>query len=40
MPSVTVLAPDSALALDEVFRPLGENAFILSTTRRDGQIEI
>ena len=40
MPSVTVLAPDSALAMDEVFRQLGENAFILSTSQRDGQIEI
>ena len=40
MPSVTILAPDSAIAMDEVFRQLGENAFILSTSQRDGQIEI
>lgn len=40
MPTVTVLAPDSALAMDEVIRQLGDNAYILSTTTRDGQIEI
>lgn len=40
MPTVTVLAPDSALAMDEVIRQLGDNAYILSTTIRDGQIEI
>lgn len=40
MPTVTVLAPDSALAMEEVIRQLGDNAYILSTTTRDGQIEI
>lgn len=40
MPTVTVLAPDSALAMDEVIRQLGADAYILSTTTRDGQIEI
>jgi flagellar biosynthesis GTPase FlhF len=40
MPTVTVLAPDSALAMDEVIRQLGDNAYILSTHARDGQIEI
>ena len=40
MTTVTVLAPDSSLAMDEVIRQLGDNAYILSTTHRDGQIEI
>lgn len=40
MTIVTVLAPDSSLAMDEVIRQLGDNAYILSTTHRDGQIEI
>lgn len=40
MPTVTVLAPDSALAMDEVIRQLGDNAYILSTHARDGQVEI
>lgn len=40
MTTVTVLAPDSAMAMDEVIRQLGPNAYILSTTHRDGQIEI
>lgn len=40
MTTVTVLAPDSSLAMDEVIRKLGENAYILSTTHRDGQVEI
>lgn len=40
MPTVTVLAPDSALAMDEIVRQLGDNAYILSTSQRDGQIEI
>lgn len=40
MPTVTVLAPDSALAMDEVIRQLGDNAYILATQTRDGQIEI
>lgn len=40
MTTVTVVAPDSSLAMDEVIRQLGENAYIVSTTHRDGQIEI
>ena len=40
MPTVTVLAPDSALAMDEVIRQLGDNAYILATYARDGQVEI
>lgn len=40
MPTVTVLAPDSALAMDEVIRQLGDNAYILATNTRDGQVEI
>ncbi|WP_439138089.1 hypothetical protein [Roseicyclus sp.] len=40
MPTVTVLAPDSALAMDEVIRQLGDNAYILATHARDGQVEI
>ena len=40
MPTLTVLAPDSALAMDEIARQLGEDAFILSTSQRDGMIEI
>lgn len=40
MTIVTVLAPDSSLAMDEVIRQLGDSAYILSTTHRDGQIEI
>lgn len=40
MPTVTVLAPDSSLAMDEVIRQLGENAFIIATNARNGQVEI
>jgi flagellar biosynthesis GTPase FlhF len=40
MPTVTVLAADSALAMDEVIRQLGDNAYILATNARDGQVEI
>ncbi len=40
MPTLTVLAPDSSLAMDEIARQLGDNAFILSTSKRDGMIEI
>lgn len=40
MPTVTVLAPDSTLAMDEVIRQLGDNAYILATHARDGQVEI
>lgn len=40
MTTVTVLALDSSLAMDEVVRQLGENAYILSTRHRDGQVEI
>ncbi|MGA1268745.1 MAG: hypothetical protein ACO3WM_06770, partial [Gemmobacter sp.] len=40
MPTLTVLAPDSSLAMDEIARQLGDNAYILSTTKRDGMVEI
>lgn len=40
MPTITVLAPDSALAMDEVMRQLGADAFILSTQQKNGQVEI
>lgn len=40
MPTVTVLAPDSALAMDEVIRQLGDNAYILATHTLNGQVEI
>lgn len=40
MPTITVTAPDSSLAMDEIMRRLGDGAFILSTKSREGQIEI
>ena len=40
MPTITVTAPDSALAMDEIIRRLGDGAFILSTKSHNGQIEI
>lgn len=40
MPTITVMAPDSALAMDEVVRQLGDGAYILSTTQQDGMIQI
>ena len=40
MPTITVMAPDSALAMDEVVRQLGDSAYILSTTQKDGMIQI
>ncbi|WP_333869059.1 hypothetical protein [Cypionkella sp.] len=40
MPTITVTAPDSALAMDEIMRRLGDGAFILSTKSHNGQIEI
>lgn len=40
MPTITVTAPDSALAMDEIMRRLGDGAFILSTKSQNGQIEI
>ena len=40
MPTITVTAPDSALAMDEIMRRLGDGAFILSTRSQDGQIII
>lgn len=40
MPTITVMAPDSALAMDEVVRQLGDGAYILSTTQQDGMIRI
>ena len=40
MSSITVRARDSAEAMDLVMRQLGEDAMILSTLSRDGQVEI
>lgn len=40
MPTITVMAPDSALAMDEVIRQLGDGAYILSTSQKDGLIQI
>ena len=40
MPTITVMAPDSALAMDEVIRQLGDGAYILSTSQKDGMIQI
>ena len=40
MPTITVMAPDSALAMDEVIRRLGDGAYILSTCQQDGMIQI
>lgn len=40
MPTITVTAPDSAQAMDEIARCLGDGAFILSTSSKEGQIEI
>lgn len=40
MVEITVRALDSALAMEEVQKRLGDDALIISTTKRDGQIEI
>jgi predicted kinase len=40
MAEITVRAIDSALAMEEVQKRLGDNALIISTQRIDGQIEI
>lgn len=40
MTVITARGADSAEAMDEVIRRLGVNAFILSTTVRDGMVEI
>ena len=40
MPELKITAVDTSLAMDEVERKLGPDALILSTTRRDGMIEI
>lgn len=40
MTTIVVRAPDSQQAMDEVLRRLGDDAFILSTTNHDGQVEI
>ncbi len=40
MPTITVTAPDTALAMDEVVRQLGSEAYILSTTKQDGLVQI
>ena len=40
MPTITVTAPDTALAMDEVLRQLGSEAYIHSTTKQDGLVQI
>ena len=40
MAEITVRAIDSALAMEEVQKRLGDDALIISTQRIDGQIEI
>jgi hypothetical protein len=40
MPELKITAVDTSLAMDEVEKKLGPDALILSTTRRDGMIEI
>jgi hypothetical protein len=40
MTIVTVRAPDSQKAMDEVIRRLGDDAYILSTTQSGGMVEI
>jgi len=40
MPTITVTAPDSAMAMDEVVRQLGSDAYILSTSQQDGLVQI
>ena len=40
MSTIVVRAPDSAQAMEEVLRRLGADAFILSTTQVNGQVEI
>ena len=40
MAEITVRAIDSALAMEEVQKRLGDDALIISTKRIDGQIEI
>src|SRR5210317_1827700 len=40
MPELKFTAVDTSLAMDEVEKKLGPDALILSTTRRDGMIEI
>ena len=40
MSAIVVRAADSSQAMEEVLRRLGNNAYILSTSHRDGQVEI
>ena len=40
MAEITVRAIDSALAMEEIQKRLGDEALIISTKRVDGQIEI
>ena len=40
MAEITVRAVDSALAMEEIQKRLGDDALIISTTKKDGQIEI
>ena len=38
MPTITVQAPDSATAMDEIWEKLGPDAMIISTSKRNGRI--
>ena len=40
MPAISVVAPDTSLAMQEVARRLGSDAYILATLEKDGQVEI
>lgn len=40
MSTIVVRAPDTDLAMDEVVKRLGPNAYILSTKQKNGQVEI
>ena len=40
MTEITVRAADSSLAMEEIQKKLGDNAFIISTRKTGGQIEI
>ena len=40
MTEITVRAADSSLAMEEIQKKLGDNAFIISTRKTGGHIEI
>ena len=40
MTEITVRAADSSLAMEEIQKKLGDDAFIISTRKTGGQIEI